>query len=53
LFDEHIDKTANIKTDKWTAYTKISKEFNITQEKSNPTVNFKQMHTIFQQINQA
>jgi transposase-like protein len=50
LFDEHIDKDANIKTDKWTAYTKISKEYNITQEKSNPTVNFKQMHTIIQQI---
>ena len=50
LFDEHIDKDANIKTDKWTAYTKISKKYNITQEKSNPTVNFKQMHTIIQQI---
>jgi hypothetical protein len=50
IFEEHIDIDAQIKTDKWTAYKKLSKEYNITQEKSNPTVNFKQMHTIIQQI---
>ena len=51
IFEEHIDKKAIIKTDKWTAYTKIAKEFtNITQEKSQPTVNFKQINTIIQQL---
>lgn len=50
LFEEHIDKEASIKTDKWSAYTKIGKEYSITQEKSNPSVNFKQMHTIIHQI---
>jgi len=50
LFDEHIDKTAHVKTDKWTAYKKLSKDYNITQEKSNPSKNFKQMHTIIYQI---
>lgn len=51
IFDEHISKEANVKTDKWTAYTKIAKEYpNLIQEKSNPSVNFKQIHTIIQQL---
>ncbi len=51
IFDDHISKKAKIKTDKWTAYTKIAKEYeNITQEKSNPNHNFKQIHTIIQQL---
>jgi hypothetical protein len=50
IFEEHIDKEAKIKTDKWTAYTKIAKDYDITQEKSMPNVNFKQIHTVIQQI---
>jgi len=51
IFDDHISKEAKIKTDKWTAYTKIAKEYeNITQEKSEPTSNFKQIHTVIQQL---
>jgi hypothetical protein len=50
IFTKHIDKQAQIKTDKWTAYTKLSKEFNIEQEKSVPGQNFNQIHTIIQQV---
>jgi ribosomal protein S27AE/transposase-like protein len=50
IFDSHISKEAKVKTDKWTAYNKIAKEYNITQEKSSPNSNFKQIHTIIQQI---
>lgn len=53
LFDQHISKMAYVKTDKWTAYQKISKEYNIEQEKSIPGKNFKQMHTIIHQIKTA
>ncbi len=51
LFDGHISKQAKVKTDKWTAYTKIAKEYtNIKQENSQPTVNFKQINTVIQQL---
>lgn len=51
IFDEHISKEAHITTDKWTAYTKIAKEYtNLKQEKSQPTVNFKQINIIIQQL---
>lgn len=50
LFEEHIDNGASITTDKWTAYEKLSKEYNIIREKSNPGENFKQIHTIIHQI---
>jgi len=50
LFEEHISKDANILTDKWSAYTKLAKDYNITQEKSNPGNNFPQIHKIIHQI---
>jgi hypothetical protein len=50
IFKDHISLDANIKTDKWTAYKKLSKKYLIVQEKSKPNENFKQMHTIIQQI---
>lgn len=50
LFEEHIDKDANIQTDKWTAYKKLSKEYKIKQEKSCPGKNFNQIHTVIHQI---
>jgi len=39
-----------VKTDKWTAYTKLSKKYTIQQEKSIPGQNFNQIHTIIHQI---
>ncbi|WP_158728025.1 MULTISPECIES: IS1595 family transposase [unclassified Flavobacterium] len=53
LFDEHISKDANIKTDQWTAYKIIAKSYNIVQEKSVPGKNFKEMHTIIHQVKTA
>ena len=50
LFEEHIDKGTSIQTDKWTAYKKLSREYNIVQVKSNPGKNFNQIHTIIYQI---
>ena len=50
LFEDHIDKEANIQTDQLTAYKKLSKDYNIIQEKSSPGENFNQMHTIIHQI---
>lgn len=51
LFEEHISQTeAKIQTDQWSAYKKLAKDYNIQQEKSKPNENFKQMHTIIQQI---
>jgi len=50
LFEAHIGSEAKVFTDKWTAYTKLSKEYDITQEKSEPGKNFNQIHTIIHQI---
>ena len=51
IFEQHISKEAKVKTDLWTAYTKIARVYtNIRQEKSEPTSNFKQIHTIIQQV---
>lgn len=50
IFDEHISKNAKVKTDKWTAYTVIAKDYNLTQEKSVPGKNFNEIHTIIHQV---
>ena len=50
IFDEHISKDADIVTDKWSSYTKISKEYKITQKKSEPGKNFNQIHKVIHQI---
>lgn len=50
LFQDHVGKSAKVKTDKWTAYGKLKKEFNIIQEKSNPNKNFKLTHRFIQGI---
>lgn len=50
IFEDHISPSAEIKTDKWTAYKKLAKKYAIAQEKSNPNKNFKQIHTIIQQV---
>ena len=48
-----IYKEAKIKTDKWTAYKIIENDYNIVQEKSISGKNFKEMHTVIQQIKSA
>jgi len=50
IFEEHISKEAKVKTDMWSAYKKIKEDYKITQEKSKPNENFKQIHTVIQQI---
>ena len=50
LFKDHVGKGAEVKTDKWTAYTKLSEEFNIVQEKSDPKKNFQLTHRFIQGI---
>lgn len=40
LFAAHISPEAKVLTDKWTAYTKLKADYNITQEKSVPKTNF-------------
>lgn len=49
LFDAHISKEAHVKTDAWTGYRPLCKEFNIAQEKSN-TRTFFQINTIIHQL---
>jgi ISXO2-like transposase domain/Transposase zinc-ribbon domain len=53
LFDQHISIEATVTTDKWTAYKAIGKTYNITQIKSIPGKNFKEIHTIIHQIKTA
>ncbi|MEM0575465.1 IS1595 family transposase [Flavobacterium sp. N6] len=53
LFEEHISKDTNVKTDQWTAYKIIAKTYKITQEKSVPPKNIKEMHAIIHQVKTA
>jgi transposase-like protein len=50
IFDNHISKTAFVKTDKWTGYTPLSKDYNIEQKYSDKGGSMKQMHTIIHQL---
>lgn len=50
LFDKHIDKTAQVTSDKWKGYNPLSKEYNITQIKSEGGKNFILLHTMIHQI---
>ena len=50
IFDKHIDKKAKVVTDKLKAYTKLSKEYNIQQIKSEKGSNFKLLHTMIHQL---
>ena len=50
IFDDHISLSANVRTDKWSGYKPISKEYNITQELSDSGNNMKQLHTIIHQV---
>ena len=50
IFDKHIDKSAEVLTDKWKGYGPLSKEYNITQILSNNGGNFPALHTMIHQI---
>lgn len=50
FFEKHIDKQANVLTDKWKSYLPLTKDYNIKQEKSNPKENFKLIHRGIQQL---
>jgi transcription elongation factor Elf1/transposase-like protein len=50
LFDYHISKGAKIETDKWRGYGPLNGMWQINQEKSDPTSNFKTMHRFVQQL---
>jgi transposase-like protein len=50
IFDNHISKTAFVKTDKWTGYAPLSKDYNIEQKYSDKGGSMKQMHTIIHQL---
>ena len=50
IFTKHISDDAKILTDKWTGYTPLAELYNITQEKSQPDINFKVMHRCIQQL---
>jgi len=48
IFDKHIGKQAEVKTDKWRGYQPLKGDYNIVQEKSEPKVNFRQTHRFVQ-----
>ena len=50
LFDKHIDKNAQVTTDKWKGYRPLLKEYNITQIESNNGMNFMALHTMIHQV---
>ncbi len=52
MFVNHIDRDANITTDKWKGYRPIAKAYNITQINSNGGLNFKALHTMIHQNEQ-
>jgi hypothetical protein len=49
IFQSHISSKAKVKTDKWTGYKPLKKEYNIEQIKSN-TSDFFQINTIIHQV---
>lgn len=50
IFEDHISQTAAVVTDQWRGYIPLSKDYNITQLKSDGGKNFIQMHTIIHQV---
>jgi len=50
MFVKHIDRKAQVTTDKWKGYRPIAKVYNITQVESNKGLNFKALHTMIHQI---
>lgn len=50
FFKQHIDKDAQVITDKWTGYAPLKKDYKIIQVKSDPKKNFEKIHLIIHQI---
>lgn len=50
IFEEHIDTSAKVFTDKWRGYEPLKENFNITQIQSNNGKNFKKLHIIIHQV---
>jgi len=46
IFEEHIDTSAKVFTDKWRGYEPLKETYNITQIKSDNGKNFKKLHII-------
>lgn len=46
IFDKKIDKSATIKTDKWSSYQPIAHQYNIESEISKGGENFKELNTL-------
>lgn len=50
IFDTHISKQAKVKTDKWSGYKPLAKEYDIVQVKSDKGKSSKEIHTIIHQV---
>jgi transposase-like protein/predicted RNA-binding Zn-ribbon protein involved in translation (DUF1610 family) len=50
IFERHISKQAQVKTDEWKGYKPLTKDYDITQIPSMNGGNFKQMHHVIHQI---
>ena len=50
IFDKHISKSESIKTDKWTGYNPLIKEFDLKQIKSDKGKSSKELHTIIHKV---
>lgn len=50
IFEEHIDTSAKVFTDKWRGYEPLKQTYNITQIKSDNGKNFKKLHIIIHQV---
>ncbi len=48
IFQEHVDKSAEVKTDKWTGYIPLMEKWDIEMEKSVAGKNFELMHRFIQ-----
>lgn len=50
IFDQHIDKIAQVTTDKWKGYRPIGKDYKIIQVPSELGLNFKAIHTMIHKV---
>ncbi|SFE67754.1 ISXO2-like transposase domain-containing protein [Flavobacterium xueshanense] len=50
IFDKHISKSTSIKTDKWTAYNPLKKEFDLKQIKSDKGKSSKELHNMIHHV---
>lgn len=50
IFEEHINTSAQVFTDKWKGYIPLKKQYNIEQKESKKGSNFKEIHIVIHQI---